>query len=289
MNYSIDTTNNQEVPQGYKKTKVGVIPLEWEVVKVGELCDCIVPGRNKPSNFIGTIPWVTTPDLTDKYISDTKNKLYIDNNEAKKIGSKIVVKDSVIMTCVGEFGIISIVNNDIVINQQLHAFLPSQLIESEFLYYALHTQIKYMDRIATKTAVPYMNKNNCNSIPIPLPPIKEQQKIAKILITWDDAISKQEELIKAKEQLQKGLMQKLLSGEVRFDGFSGEWEEVKIKDIFEITRGSVLAVTKMKIEKTIDYKYPVYSSQTKNSGLTGYYNEYLFEDCITWTTDGANA
>ncbi len=35
--------------------------------------------------------------------------------------------------------------------------------------------------------------------------------------------------------------------------------------------------------------YPVYSSQTKNNGLMGYYNEYLFENAITWTTDGANA
>ncbi|WP_222987048.1 restriction endonuclease subunit S, partial [Psittacicella melopsittaci] len=32
--------------------------------------------------------------------------------------------------------------------------------------------------------------------------------------------------------------------------------------------------------------YPVYSSQTVNNGIIGYYNEYLFEDAITWTTDG---
>ncbi|KDN53658.1 restriction endonuclease [Flavobacterium seoulense] len=35
--------------------------------------------------------------------------------------------------------------------------------------------------------------------------------------------------------------------------------------------------------------YPVYSSQTKNKGLVGYYKDYLFENSITWTTDGANA
>ena len=35
--------------------------------------------------------------------------------------------------------------------------------------------------------------------------------------------------------------------------------------------------------------YPVYSSQTKENGLMGYYNDYLYEDAITWTTDGANA
>ena len=43
------------------------------------------------------------------------------------------------------------------------------------------------------------------------------------------------------------------------------------------------------MEKELTFCYPVYSSQTTNNGLLGYYNDYLFEDCITWTTDGANA
>jgi type I restriction enzyme S subunit len=78
-----------------------------------------------------------------------------------------------------------------------------------------------------------MNITNSDfmKMPIPLPPLKEQQKIAEILITWDKAISKQEELIKAKEKLKKGLMQKLLSGEVRFKEFHEEWEEVRLGDI----------------------------------------------------------
>ncbi len=74
-------------------------------------------------------------------------------------------------------------------------------------------------------------------INIPLPPLKEQKKIAQILSTWDRAIEKQEALIKAKERLKKGLMQKLLTGNVRFKGFSEEWEEVRLGDIGEIIRG----------------------------------------------------
>ncbi len=217
-----------EIKQGYKQTKVGIIPEDWDVVKVGEVCDCIVPGRNKPENFDGDIPWVTTPDIMGKYISDTKSQLYISAEEAKKVGSKIIPKNSVIMSCVGELGLLSIVKNEIVINQQLHAFLPSSKIQTEFLHYALNTQKKYMDSVATKTAVPYMNKDNCNSIPVPLPPLKEQEKIAEILTTWDEAITKQTELLEAKELQKKALMQKLLSGEVRFSGFSDEWHFYKL-------------------------------------------------------------
>ena len=59
--------------------------------------------------------------------------------------------------------------------------------------------------------------------------------------------------------------------------------------MFKVTRGFVLAATKTSAGKTEETMYPVYSSQTKDSGLMGYYNEYLYEDAITWTTDGANA
>lgn len=68
-----------------------------------------------------------------------------------------------------------------------------------------------------------------------------------------------------------------------------DWGEVQLKDIFIVTRGKVLATNKVRKNNTGAYKYPVYSSQTLNKGLLGYYNKYLFENSITWTTDGANA
>ncbi|EKW99030.1 restriction endonuclease subunit S [Ligilactobacillus saerimneri] len=76
---------------------------------------------------------------------------------------------------------------------------------------------------------------------------------------------------------------------LRFPGFTGAWEQRKVSDIFTVTRGQVLATTKVSEVKTNEMCFPVYSSQTKNNGLMGYYNKYLFNTAITWTTDGANA
>lgn len=88
-------------------------------------------------------------------------------------------------------------------------------------------------------------------------------------------------------------MQKIFSQELRFKDEKGEefpeWEEKQVKDLFKVTRGDVLAMSLVSNEIENDHIYPVYSSQTKNRGLAGYYNEYLFEDAITWTTDGAGA
>ena len=67
------------------------------------------------------------------------------------------------------------------------------------------------------------------------------------------------------------------------------WSLVTIGDLFKVTRGKVLPMGLVSPESTHTDPYPVYSSQTKKKGLAGYYSEYLYEDAITWTTDGANA
>ena len=83
--------------------------------------------------------------------------------------------------------------------------------------------------------------------------------------------------------------QKKQTPQVRFKGYTDTWEQRKVSDMFNVTRGYVLAATLTAENKTEEMTYPVYSSQTKDNGLMGYYKDYLYEDAITWTTDGANA
>ena len=82
-----------------------------------------------------------------------------------------------------------------------------------------------------------------------------------------------------------------LKPKLRFPKFqdAGEWEIKEVGEVFKITRGEVLSMTLVQNVKIEKMPYPVYSSQTKNNGLSGFYLEYLYEDAITWTTDGANA
>ena len=77
-----------------------------------------------------------------------------------------------------------------------------------------------------------------SSVKVAIPPMIEQQKIATILIKWDELIESQTRLIKAKEKQKTSLMQKLLTGEVRFPGFEEEWKEYTLSDIATITTGS---------------------------------------------------
>ncbi|TEU27177.1 restriction endonuclease subunit S [Acinetobacter seifertii] len=204
---------------------------DWDFRKIGDISDSIVPGRNKPKLFDGDIPWVTTPDIKDKiYVSDTQSNYYISEVEAKNVGSKIVPTNSVIMSCVGDLGLFVINTKPIVINQQLHAFLlDNSKYSSVFVLNALSKNQNFIEKVATKTALPYLNKDNCNSIPLFLCSFEEQTEIASFFSAVDEKISQMTQKHELLSQYKQGMMQKLFSQQIRFkadDGSEfGEWEE----------------------------------------------------------------
>ncbi|HBQ4433900.1 TPA: restriction endonuclease subunit S [Klebsiella pneumoniae] len=202
----------------------------------------MVPGRNKPKVFDGDIPWVTTPEINGRYIPSKLQVNYVSTTALSDAGGKIVPQGAVVMAAVGELGLIAITSEPVVLNQQLHAFVCSKLVNNEYLAYWLTTQKPYMESIASKTTIPYMNKTNCESIPVLLPPLAEQFKIAQILSTWDKAISVTEKLLANSQQQKKALMQQLVTGKKRLldeNGvrFSGEWKRVKLGAIADMNSG----------------------------------------------------
>jgi type I restriction enzyme S subunit len=243
-----------ELRPGYKNTDVGVMPQDWDVKTITEICDFIVPGRNKPKSFDGDIPWITTPDLTTgQGIECSRLGLKISLLEAKDIGSKIVPAGSVLMSCVGELGIVALAECDLVINQQLHAFIPSKRISSKFLLQVLATRQQYLYGIATKTTLPYLNKENCNSIKIQLPSLDEQQSIALALSDIDALIRSLDQLIVKKRDIQQAAMQQLLTGQCRLPGFSGEWEVKRLGNHLSFLRNGTNSRAELSTEGDVHY------------------------------------
>jgi len=220
-----------------------MVPNGWEKHPVGKICRSIVPGRNKPKEFSGSIPWVTTPEIKGRYIPSKVQQNYVSTEALRECGGKIVPSGAVVMAAVGELGLVAIASEEVVLNQQLHAFVCSGSVHNEYLAYWLSSQKPYMETIASKTTIPYLNKTNCESIPVALPPLHEQRKIAKILSTWDKAISTTERLIDNSKQQKKALMQQLLTGKKRLlddsgKPFKGEWTHGYLGDLCVFKGGS---------------------------------------------------
>ena len=134
-----------------------------------------------------------------------------------------------------------------------------------------------------------------SNVMLKLPSIREQQTISAFFRSLDHLITLHQRKCDKLSNVKKSMLEKMFPKngsnvpEIRFAGFTDAWEQRKVKDIFKVTRGYVLPATITSDNQTDDMPYPVYSSQTKDNGLMGFYKDYLYEDAITWTTDGANA
>ena len=249
-----------------------MVPDGLEKHPVGKICRSIVPGRNKPKEFSGSIPWVTTPEIKGRYIPSKVQQNYVSTEALRECGGKIVPSGAVVMAAVGELGLVAIASEEVVLNQQLHAFICSGSVHNEYLAYWLSNQKPYMETIASKTTIPYLNKTNCESIPVALPPLSEQRKIATILGTWDKAISTTEHLIDNSKQQKKALMQQLLTGthtqrkrllDDSGKPFEGEWKEVKLGDACsKVTDGAHHS------PQSVEVGYPMFS--VKDMRPTGF-------------------
>ena len=160
---------------------------------------------------------------------------------------------------------------------------PLKIEPSYFKYLICRDKFfTYVMSSAKGSKMPRGDKACIMDMTISLPSINEQKKLASMLMLIDTLISKQEKLVDELKLYKRGVISTLNCTAL-------ECHEIAVGNVFSITRGNVLATGNISPIKTEKFCYPVYSSQTKNDGLLGYYSDYLYEDAITWTTDGANA
>ncbi|REE25016.1 type I restriction enzyme S subunit [Winogradskyella pacifica] len=190
----------------------------WLSAPVGFLCDCIVPGRDKPKSFTGDMPWITTPDLKSDFIYSNNARLYLSKAEVLEVRAKVIPEDSVVISIVGRFGVACVIKDACVINQQLHAFLPSEYVLPEYLMYYFKTQEDVMNSISTSTTIAYINKTKANSIMVNVPPKEEQTEIVKRvehLFAKADTIEAQYQSLKTKiDSLPQAILAKAFKGEL---------------------------------------------------------------------------
>ncbi|MFW0891165.1 restriction endonuclease subunit S [Clostridium perfringens] len=189
-------------------------PKSWNVKRVIDVCDCMVPGRDKPKSFTGNTPWITIEDLEVNSITyKSKSNLALTDDEINEVKRKKVPKNSVLMSCVGNLGICSIAGKEMIINQQLHSFQCKD-INNFFLMHYLGFRKDYMISQASSTTVLYMNKTTCNSIPVYLPPIELQNQFSEFVKQVDKLKFEIEKSLKELEDNFNSLMQKAFKGKL---------------------------------------------------------------------------
>ena len=188
------------------------IPEHWTWCKIGDITTSIVPNRDKPQTFSGDIKWITQSNFSEKSfkLNYDLNTLGFTKEEIVKYNCRVMPKGSIIMSCVGRFDLVCLIEREIVANQQLHCFVPNDDIIPMYLAYAVKLFSKYVEKDAIHTTIKYINKTKCESIPIPLPPLHEQaQIVAKLeeLMAFCDGL---EQSIKESQGYNEKLLQQVL-------------------------------------------------------------------------------
>lgn len=239
-----------EHKKGYKQTKLGWIPEEWEVLSVGETFDFLKTysfSRNQLSNEViteeltynihyGDIHSLFEFDILD--ITRTRYLPKILDTATIKVASDYLKTSDLIMADTSEDyeGLCNCVELSNVEPFKIVSGLHTFALRDKDSFYVLGFKPyvfknknvkKTLYRIATGISVLGVSKSNLSKVLVSLPPLPEQEKIAQILSTWDVAIDKTQQLIAQLQLRKKGLMQQLLKNE--------KWKEKQLNKFIEYT------------------------------------------------------
>lgn len=234
---SIKSIVRDDIPKGFIKTEAGVIPEDWDATKLGNRMRVFRGASPRPKGdtryYGGDIPRLLIEDVTrdGKYAYPSIDSLTEEG--AKK--SRFLPKGSVVLSCSGtKVGIPGILGIDACIHDGFFGFDELDRIDPEFLYYFFGLLNIKLQSSATRGGVfNNLTTQIMKNLPVGLPEVSEQIKIVEVLSTWDKAIDLKAQFIEEKKQHKKGLMKKLLTGEVRLPGFESEWREVRIGELIK--------------------------------------------------------
>jgi type I restriction enzyme S subunit len=243
-----------EIPKGYKQTEIGIIPEDWEVKKLGEVFEISAGGDLNKNKFSET---KTSKHKYPIYSNAVENEgLYGYSTDYKYPESCITV------TARGTLGYA------IPRYEKFNAIIRLLVLQSK-----KELNIKYVAEYINNminfsiesTGVPQLTAPQISKYKLLLPPLPEQQAIAKVLSDIDKLIESIDKLIEKKKLIKKGAMQQLLTGKKRLPGFKGEWVRKKLGEIATVKTG-----TRNNQDKVENGKYPFFVRSDKIERIDTY-------------------
>ena len=235
-----------DLKPGYKQSEVGVIPVEWEVKRLGDLGNVVRGGSPRPAGdpryFDGRfIPWLTVAAVTNipdhqLGVSETATCL---TEQGSKHSRTLAAETLIIANSGATLGIAKMLKMTCCANDGIAAIINQRFGDKRFVSFYINTQTKKLrEVVATGNGQPNLNTGLIREIPIPLPPLPEQRAIAEALSDVDGLLGGLDRLIAKKRDLKQAAMQQLLTGQTRLPGFHGEWEVKTLGEIGSFTKGS---------------------------------------------------
>ncbi|MGJ0303665.1 restriction endonuclease subunit S [Aliarcobacter cryaerophilus] len=203
----------------FKNSELGRIPESWEIDKLENLTTKIGDGLHGTPKYVEQSDYyfINGNNLNGESIEINKNTKCVNEEEYIK-NKKILDNTTILLSINGTIGSLAYYNNENVMLGKSVAYMNvNSKILKQFLFYLLKSSkiLEYFILELTGTTIKNLSLKTIRNTKIPLPPLEEQKQIAEILSTVDNKLENLKEKKQSFEELKKGLMQKLLTGEVR--------------------------------------------------------------------------
>ena len=234
--------DTQGVPRGYKRTDIGVIPVDWDVtsvdaefsVQLGKMLDSEKnTGVSRP--FLGNraVQWgrVELSGIGEIRLTPADLQRY-----RLHPGDLLVCEG-------GEVGRSAVWNgplDECYYQKALHRLRPKRGYSVHLMQSMLQrmTSSGYLQNFVTQTSIAHLPKDKFLAVQLPLPASEtEQNVIVEALSDADALIESLDQLIAKKRDLKQAAMQQLLTGKIRLPGFEGEWEAKRLGELSDMASG----------------------------------------------------
>lgn len=253
----------------------------WRKRKIKDIARVVggsTPDTKDPTNYGGTIPWITPKDLSyhnGRYIF--RGERNITEKGLKAIGNRLIPKGSLLISSRAPIGYLALAGTDLITNQGIRSlvFKPDCECVPKFVYYLIKNNIKIFENFASGSTFQEITGSTIGELEFIFPPLLEQRKIAEILGSLDDKIELNYRMNKTLEAIAQAIFKNWF---VDFEPFKDGlvynkelnkeipkgWEIVELKEILSLEYGKGLPKRERKAGNV-----PVYGS----NGIIGWHNK----------------
>ena len=226
---------SEALPVGYKRTEVGVIPSEWQVLRIGDLFESTAGGDFDPSRSSDVQGESHPYPIYANGLS--QEGLYGFCNYAEnRLGS-------ITVTARGTLGKAFYRDTPFVAIGRLLVLAPKVRMDARYFAHCINHSVHFA---VESTGVPQLTAPQVARYLLSVPPEAEQRAIAEALSDVDGLIGALEKLIAKKRAIKQAAMQPLLTGKTRLPGFSGAWETRRLGNIAPLQRGFDLPTSQIR-------------------------------------------
>lgn len=236
------------------------------LTRVSEMADIISGGTPKTEiseYWNGDIPWLSVKDFSGDAKRVYSSEKSITEKGLNNSATQLLYPGDIIISARGTVGEVAQIGRAMAFNQSCYGLRAKDSYSSDFLYYVLKYQVKYLKAVANGAVFDTIVLNTFDKMKLYVPELYIQKKIAKILSAYDDLIEANNRRIELLEQTAQELYQEWFvrfrfpeHEKVKFEnGLPEGWDVVKLGDYVEIKGGKRLPEGKSLCSEETEHPY----------------------------------